>query len=55
MIIQSGIGEIVYLSDKYRQTDSVKASKVMLEKSGVLYRQFTTEREAVLLAFREEG
>lgn len=54
VIIQSGIEEIIYLSDKYRDTDTVRASKIMLEKSGIGYRQFKTERENVLLAFREE-
>lgn len=54
VIIQSGIEEIIYLSDKYEHTDSVKASKIMLEKSGVLYRQFTTERETVFLTFKGE-
>lgn len=34
-IIQSGIKEIIYLEDKYADTDSVKASKMMLEMSGV--------------------
>ncbi|WP_446009727.1 deoxycytidylate deaminase [Candidatus Electrothrix sp.] len=51
VIIQSGIGEIIYLSDKYNHTDTVKASKIMLGKSGVQYRQFTTEREQVKLVF----
>jgi len=54
VIIQSGIREIIYLSDKYKHTDVVKASKIMLEKSGVLYRQFTTGREQIELVFREE-
>ncbi|MCI5132388.1 MAG: cytidine deaminase [Candidatus Electrothrix sp. EH2] len=54
VIIQSGIREIIYLSDKYKETDSVRASKIMLEKSGVLYRQFTSERKAVSLTFRTE-
>lgn len=39
LIIQSGIKEVVYLSDKYSDTDSVKASKFMLEKAGVKYRK----------------
>lgn len=34
-IIQSGISRIVYESDKYASTDSVIASKRMLEASGV--------------------
>lgn len=54
VIIQSGIGEIIFLSDKYKHTDSVKASKIMLEKSGVLYRQFKTERDAIRLTFRDD-
>lgn len=38
-IIQSGIKEIVYLSDKYFDTDSVKASKLLLEQAGVKIRK----------------
>lgn len=34
-IIQSGIKEVYYLSDKYAQTDSTKASKYMFEKAGL--------------------
>ena len=34
-IIQSGISEVVYLSDKYADTDSIKASKYMFNKAGV--------------------
>ncbi|MCI5222591.1 MAG: cytidine deaminase [Candidatus Electrothrix sp. AR4] len=51
VIIQSGIEEIVYLSDKYKNTDSVKASKIMLDKSGIGYRKFKPERDAVRIAF----
>ncbi len=35
LIIQSGIKEIIYLSDKYQNSDPVKASKKMLEMAGV--------------------
>lgn len=34
-IIQAGIKEVYYLSDKYADTDSTKASKYMFEKAGV--------------------
>ncbi len=34
-IIQSGINEVYYLSDKYAETDSIKASKYMFEKANV--------------------
>lgn len=39
-IIQSGIKEIVYLSDKYADTDSVIASKKMFDMVGVTYTQY---------------
>jgi len=41
-IIQSGISEVVYLSDKYAETDSTKASKRMFDSAGVKYRPFET-------------
>ena len=39
LIIQSGVKEIIYLSDKYKETDSVKASKKMFDLAKVTYRQ----------------
>jgi dCMP deaminase len=39
-IIQSGIKEIIYLSDKYADTDSTKASKKMFDMVGITYRQY---------------
>lgn len=38
-IIQSGIKEVVYESDKYSDTDAVKVSKRMLKSAGVQVRQ----------------
>jgi dCMP deaminase len=35
MIIQSGIGEVVYLSDKYHDTPSMQASRRMMTMAGV--------------------
>jgi dCMP deaminase len=40
-IIQKGIKEIIYKSDKYSETDIVIASKKMLDAAGVVYRQYT--------------
>lgn len=39
-IIQSGIKEVVYMEDKYADTDSVKASKMMFKMAGVRIRQY---------------
>lgn len=39
-IIQSGIREVIYLSDKYADTDEVFASKRMFDMAGVTYRPY---------------
>ena len=39
-IIQSGIKEVIYDSDKYAETDSVLASKHMFDCAGVRYHQY---------------
>ena len=38
-IIQNGIKEVIYLSDKYANTDSTIAAKNMFDTCGVKYRQ----------------
>ncbi|MCK5156565.1 MAG: dCMP deaminase family protein [Spirochaetales bacterium] len=48
-IIQSGIKEIIYLSDKYAETDIVKASKMMLNQAGVKYRQLIPKHNQIVL------
>jgi len=49
VIIQSGITTVVYLSDKYADTDSVRASKIMFDKAGVRYRQLEGNGKEILL------
>lgn len=44
LIIQSGIKHIIYLSDKYAKTESVIASKKMLDECGVTYTQFESSK-----------
>ena len=39
-IIQCGIKEVIYDSDKYADTPATKASKRMLQAAGVKYRQY---------------
>jgi dCMP deaminase len=39
LIIQSGIKEIVYIDDKYKNTEADIASKKMLDAAGVSYRK----------------
>jgi len=51
-IIQSGISEIVYLSDKYAETDGVKASKAMLASAGVKLRQLVPDKDELVLKMK---
>lgn len=52
-IIQSGISEVIYLDDKYKDTDSVKAAKKMFEMSGVKFRILEINRNSIVLNFKD--
>lgn len=53
-IIQSGIKEIVFLSDKYSGTDSDLASKRMLDAASVTYRKLKPNIDKLILSFDEK-
>lgn len=53
-IIQSGIREVIYISDKYALTDSVKASKRMMDHAGVNYHQLESTLSELTISFRRE-
>lgn len=56
VIIQSGINEIIYLSDKYRDTDLVRAAKRMLDLApNISYRRFTADRPGITLNFEDQN
>lgn len=46
-IIQSGISEVVYMEDKYADSDSVIASKKMFDTAGVKYRLYNKSGKEV--------
>ncbi|MDC7245020.1 MAG: dCMP deaminase family protein [Sphaerochaetaceae bacterium] len=52
-IIQSGITEVVYLSDKYSDSDIVKASKRMLNSAGVTLRCLKIPLDSITISFKE--
>ena len=52
-IIQSGITEVIYLSDKYAGSDTAKASRLMLDKAGVNCRKVNTSISSITLSFNE--
>lgn len=53
-IIQSGISEVIYLSDKYEASDAAKASRLMLEKAGVRCRKVEAGIQSLTLSFDEK-
>jgi len=56
VLIQSGISEIIYLPDKYRDTDQVRAAKIMLDKSpNITYPQMRTSLESLAIHFIPPG
>ena len=48
-IIQSGIKEIIYMEDKYANTDGVIASKKMLDACGVSHRKYESKDKVLEL------
>ena len=48
-IIQSGIKEVVYMADKYADSDSVVAAKRMFDTAGVKYRMYNITQKDVAL------
>jgi len=47
-IIQSGLKEVIYLSDKYHNTDSAEAARKMFELSGIKTRQLIFDEPKVI-------
>jgi dCMP deaminase len=48
-IIQSGIKEVIYLSDKYANSDSVIASKKMFDMVGISYEKYESSGKTMKL------
>ncbi len=49
-LIQSGVKEIIYMQDKYADTDSVIASKKMMDSAGVVYRQYKADGKEITIS-----
>ncbi|MEG0379730.1 MAG: dCMP deaminase family protein [Eubacterium sp.] len=46
-IIQSGIHRVIYLEDKYADTDAVKASKRMFKMAGVVFELYERKHKKI--------
>ena len=53
-IIQSGISEVVYLSDKYADKENTIASKKMLNSAGVKLRRLVPSQSSLLLDYTKK-
>uniref|UniRef100_A0A3P9QF97 Deoxycytidylate deaminase n=1 Tax=Poecilia reticulata TaxID=8081 RepID=A0A3P9QF97_POERE len=51
LIIQAGLKEVVYLSDKYHDTPEMVASRRLLSMAGVQFRQFKPKRSEIVIDF----
>lgn len=55
LIIQSGIREVIYLSDKYHDSDGCRASRCMFDMAAIEYRLFTPRTPQILIDFEKEA
>ncbi|XP_005105001.1 deoxycytidylate deaminase [Aplysia californica] len=51
IIIQSGIREVVYYSDKYHNKPEFVASRFLMDTAGVKYRQFRPRQKKIIIDF----
>ena len=49
LIIQSGIKEVIYLSDKYKDVDNFIASKKLFDACGVTYHQLDLDKKIEII------
>ena len=55
LLLQSGIKKIIFLSDKYHDTDGARAARRMLEMVGVEVVAFKAEAERLVIDFGQEA
>ncbi len=53
-IIQAGVREVIYLSDKYKGTESTEASRRMMTAAGIKLTKFKPTRSEIVLNFEVE-
>lgn len=49
-IVQSGIKEIIYLNDKYHDTDGCKVARKIFDECGVTYRQYEVQGRNITIS-----
>uniref|UniRef100_A0A8C1VGR5 dCMP deaminase n=1 Tax=Cyprinus carpio TaxID=7962 RepID=A0A8C1VGR5_CYPCA len=51
LIIQAGIKDVIYLSDKYHDTPEMTASRRLLNLAGITYKQFQPKQGRIVIDF----
>ncbi|KAI7810692.1 deoxycytidylate deaminase isoform X2 [Triplophysa rosa] len=51
LIIQAGIKDVIYLSDKYHDSPEMTASRRLLNLAGVAYKQFEPKQSRIVIDF----
>jgi dCMP deaminase len=55
MIIQAGIREVVYMSDRYHDSDACRASRIMFKMAGVVLRNYIPTMNSVRIQLDDSG
>ena len=55
LIIQSGIREVLYLSDKYHESDTCRAARRMLDMTCIKHQAFQARTSRILIDFAKEA
>lgn len=55
MIIQAGIREVVYMSDRYHDSDACRASRIMFRMAGVTLRNYIPTMASVRIQLDDSG
>ncbi|XP_046947672.1 deoxycytidylate deaminase isoform X1 [Lynx rufus] len=51
LIIQAGIKEVIFISDKYHDSDETTAARLLFDMAGVAFRKFTPKCSKIVIDF----
>ncbi|KAL6091363.1 hypothetical protein STEG23_010429, partial [Scotinomys teguina] len=51
LIIQAGIKEVIFMSDKYHDTEETAAARLLFKMAGVTFRKFTPKYSKIVIDF----
>lgn len=55
IIIQAGIREVVYMSDRYHDTESCRASRILFQMAGVVLRKYIPKSSSLCIYLDKDG